>query len=73
MRGDHLTVVDERHHRFYHLDGGGNPVTLADADRNGIALIPEFFLDARFPCAAGKEPVIFLMMVDARRFDIVDL
>ncbi len=35
--GNHLTVVDERHHRFYHLDGGGNPVIRPDADRDGIA------------------------------------
>ncbi|CAM8526374.1 hypothetical protein KLQUCP357M_22120 [Klebsiella quasipneumoniae subsp. similipneumoniae] len=65
MRVLHLTVVQERGERFHHLDGGGDPVSLADTDGDGIPLVPGLFMHSLFPLPAGQHPAILLIEIDA--------
>ncbi|CAM3031391.1 hypothetical protein KLQU111852_04140 [Klebsiella quasipneumoniae subsp. quasipneumoniae] len=73
MRILHLAVVQQRGERFHHLDGSGDPVSLADADGDGIPLIPGLFMHPLLPRPARQHPGILLIEIDAGRLAVAEL
>ena len=51
VRHFHHPVVNQDHQRLVHLDGGGSPVPLTDAHRNGVPLVPGFLEALELPFA----------------------
>ena len=72
MRNFYQTVVDKDHQRFTHLDWGCSPVTLTDADRNGITLVPWLFKPFLLPLAGWHIAGAFFSEIDARIFAVAE-
>ena len=73
MRILYLTIVQQSGKRLHHLDRGGDPVPLADADRDGVPLIPRLFMHPLFPLPAGQHPGVLLIKVDAGGLAVAEL
>ncbi|MNI82436.1 hypothetical protein D3C73_1391480 [compost metagenome] len=68
-----VAVVNQRGQCLGHLDRRCRPVALADAHRNGVSLIPGFFIAFEFPVAGRHQAGTFFGQIDTGIIAVTEL